>query len=146
MNTALPINPATIDGQCFCLAARRTARLLSRRYDEALRPADLNAGQFSTLMVVAAVGSISVQHLADRLEMDRTTATAALKPLERRALLTIATDTQDKRSRVVVLTAQGYALLRRAAPLWQEAQRQVEQSVGDKSAASLRAQMNALRA
>ena len=146
MNTSLPISPATVDAHCFCFAARRTARLLSRRYDDALRPVELNTGQFSTLMVVAGAGSISVQHLADRLEMDRTTATAALKPLERRGLLTIAPDVQDKRSKVVALTAQGYALLRKASPLWQAAQRQVEQRVGGKNAAGLRAQMDALRA
>src|SRR3546814_1813697 len=35
---------------CLCLAARRAARALSRRFDEALRPAGLTNGQFSLLM------------------------------------------------------------------------------------------------
>lgn len=146
MNTSLPVNPMTVDAHCFCLAARRTARVVSRLYDDALRPVDLNAGQFSTLMVVAAVGSISVQQLADRLDMDRTTATAALKPLERRSLLTIAPHAQDKRSRVVALTSQGYSLLRKATPLWETAQREMEQRVGAKHVTSFRDQMRALRA
>jgi DNA-binding MarR family transcriptional regulator len=50
--------------------------------------------------------------------MDRTTLTAALKPLERRGLLRIKVDSADRRSRIVTLTPEGRRLLARAVPVW----------------------------
>ena len=39
--------------------------------------------------------------------MDRTTLTAALKPLERRRLVKVSVDAEDKRSRRLAITAAG---------------------------------------
>ena len=36
--------------RCLCLHIQRTARLIARRFDEALRPFGLTNGQFSLLM------------------------------------------------------------------------------------------------
>jgi len=56
--------------------------------------------------------------VASLLGMDRTTLTAALKPLQRRCLLKITVDPADRRSRVVTLTPKGRRLLARAVPVW----------------------------
>src|ERR1700751_4879297 len=74
---------------CLCLHVQRAARALARRFDEALRPVGLTNGQFSLIMSLnrptpAAMGSVT-----SLLAMDRTTLTAALKPLERRGLLEV---------------------------------------------------------
>jgi hypothetical protein len=37
---------------CLCLHTQRAARVLARRFDEALRPAGLNNRQFSLLMTL----------------------------------------------------------------------------------------------
>src|SRR5271155_3608340 len=92
---------------CLCLHVQRAARALARRFDDALRPVGLTNGQFSLLMslnrpVPAGLGSV-----ANLLAMDRTTLTAALKPLERRGLVEIATDPVDRRSRLLTLTDEG---------------------------------------
>lgn len=104
---------------CLCLHVQRAARALARRFDDALRPVELTNGQFSLLMslnrpVPPAMGSV-----ADLLAMDRTTLTAALKPLERRGLVAVAVDSADRRSRLLSLTLDGQALLARAVPIWQ---------------------------
>ncbi len=59
--------------------------------------------------------------------MDRTTLTAALKPLERRGLVRIAQDKIDRRSRILILTANGRALLVRAAPIWKQTHAEIEE-------------------
>jgi len=64
--------------------------------------------------------------VASLLAMDRTTLTAALKPLERRGLLKITTDHDDRRARLLELTPQGRKLLARAAPVWKRAHAAVE--------------------
>ena len=58
--------------------------------------------------------------VAELLGLDRTTLTAALKPLKRRALLVVETDAADRRSRRLRLTEAGHAVLLRALPLWKQ--------------------------
>ena len=54
--------------------------------------------------------------VASLLAVDRTTLTAALKPLERRGLVAVAADPDDKRGRLLTLTPAGRRLLARAPP------------------------------
>jgi DNA-binding MarR family transcriptional regulator len=131
--------------ECVCLGLRRAARSVSRRYDEALRPLDLNNGQFSMLNVVAGLQPASMQALADHLAMDRTTVTAALKPLQRRGLVDVSVAVSDLRGREVVLTRQGSALLGKAVPLWQRAQAQLASDLGDADLGVLRQQLSVIR-
>jgi DNA-binding MarR family transcriptional regulator len=77
---------------CLCLHVQRAARALARRFDEALRPVGLTNGQFSLLMSLnrpqaPGVPQATISSVAELLGMDRTSLTAALKPLRRRALV-----------------------------------------------------------
>lgn len=125
MPTRLSVSPASIARACYSLALRRAARAVSRRYDEALSPLDLSNGQFSMLAVIAGHQPVRIQTLADELAMDRTTVTAALKPLERRRLVAIAVSPADPRGRDASLTRAGEGLLARAIPIWQALQDEV---------------------
>jgi len=64
--------------------------------------------------------------VASLLAMDRTTLTAALKPLQRRGLVKVLKDPADRRSRVLVLTDNGRRLLARALPTWQSTHVEIE--------------------
>jgi len=103
---------------CLCLHVQRAARALARRFDEALRPVGLTNGQFSLLMSLNRPEPAGMGGVASLLAMDRTTLTAALKPLERRGLLTIAPDPKDGRARVLSLTDAGRTVLAQAVPIW----------------------------
>ncbi len=105
---------------CLCLATQRAARALARRFDDVFRPLDLTNGQFSMLMALNQPRPPTIAPLAEFLAMDRTTLTAALKPLERRGLILISVDPDDRRSRLLRLTAKGRGLLARALPVWKE--------------------------
>src|SRR5471030_2828515 len=111
---------------CLCLHVQRAARALARRFDEALQPFDLTHGQFSLLISLNRPAPPSIGSVATLLAMDRTTLTANLKPLERRGLLKVAVDKEDKRSRRLVLTAAGRALLIRAFPVWKRTHAEVD--------------------
>src|SRR5580658_10474131 len=116
---------------CLCLHVQRAARALARRFDEALRPFDLTNGQFSLLNSLNRPEPPSMAPVANLLAMDRTTLTAALKPLERRGLVEIKQDPQDRRSRTLQLTEEGRRLLARAVPVWQKTHRAIEQEMPD---------------
>src|SRR6185312_11600053 len=103
---------------CLCIYLQRAARVVARRFDDALRPLELTQGQFSLLMSLNRPAPPGISSVADLLAMDRTTLTANLKPLERRGLVTVTIDETDRRSRRLALTAEGRALLIAAVPIW----------------------------
>lgn len=129
---------------CLCLHAQRAARALARRFDAVLRPVELTNGQFSLLMALNRPNPPSIGPVADLLAMDRTTLTAALKPLERRGLIEVRVDPADRRSRLVALTAAGQAVLAAALPLWKSAHAEEEARLPPGHAERLRADLNAL--
>jgi len=120
----IPANPVPFEttihvrDTCLCLHVQRAARALARRFDEALRPVGLTNGQFSLLMSLNRPEPAGMGGVASLLAMDRTTLTAALKPLERRGLLVVAPDPKDGRARVLSLTDAGRAALAQAVPIW----------------------------
>ncbi|WP_310072402.1 MarR family transcriptional regulator [Phyllobacterium sp. 1468] len=116
---------------CLCLAVQRAARALARRFDEALRPYDLTNGQFSLLMSLNRPSPPNLSSVASLLAMDRTTLTAALKPLERRGLVTVVVDPADKRSRLMALTPDGMRLLSEVVPIWKKSHRKLEELLTD---------------
>jgi len=75
-------------------------------------------GQFSLLMSLNRPAPPNMAEVASVLAMDRTTLTAALKPLERRGLLRVTVDKGDKRQRRIILTASGKKVLAAALPIW----------------------------
>jgi DNA-binding MarR family transcriptional regulator len=141
VTTKLPVDPLVMYDECFGLNLKRAARTVGRRYDEALRPVDLNNGQFATLAVIAAFQPVSMQILAEHLSMDRTTLTAALKPLERRTLVSVRPDDLDRRGRNINLTDGGMKLLREAIPLWKKVQGRITREMGTSGLPVFRAQI-----
>lgn len=51
---------------------------------------------------------------------------AALKPLQKNALVEIIADPSDRRSRLLLLTPKGLALLAKAIPIWRETHAKLE--------------------
>jgi len=132
---------------CLCLCVQRTARALARRFDEALQPVGLTNGQFSMLMSLNRPKPATMRSVAGLLAMDRTTLTAALKLLERRGLVDVAQDPDDRRSRLLSLTQEGQRVLVAALPIWEQTHAEVERLLGDGEivdAASLRKGLAAL--
>jgi DNA-binding MarR family transcriptional regulator len=129
---------------CLCLHVQRAARTLARRFDEALRPVGLTNGQFSLMMSLNRPAPAGMGPVAALLGMDRTTLTAALKPLERRGLVAVAADPADRRSRLLSLTPDGQAVLASAVPIWQATHAAVEAQLGDLDPGHLREGLNAL--
>src|SRR4051812_48702164 len=111
---------------CLCLHLQRAARATARHFDDALRPLGLTNGQFSLLVSLNRPEPPRIGSVAALLAMDRTTLTAALKPLERRGLLEITSDRGDRRIRLLTLTSAGRKLLAKAVPIWKRTHRSLD--------------------
>jgi DNA-binding MarR family transcriptional regulator len=132
---------AEVHRSCLCLQLQRAARAVARHFDEAFRPQGLTNGQFSLLMALNRVEAPTIGSVAGLLAMDRTTLTAALKPLERRGLVAITVDAADRRSRRLGLTAAGRGALASAMPVWRREHAVIEgrlAAAGDRLRAELR--------
>ena len=129
---------------CLCLHVQRAARALARRFDEALRPLGLRNGQFSLMMSLNRPEPAGMASVAALLAMDRTTLTAALKPLERRGLVKVVADHVDRRSRRLSLTLEGETVLAAAMPIWERTHREVEALIKDTDPDGLRNSLRAL--
>jgi DNA-binding MarR family transcriptional regulator len=128
----------TMTTMCYCAAVRTAARKTTALYDAALEPAGVTLAQYSLLRKIEWAGTVSLTQLGRLAELDRSTVGRNVKALEELRLVR-AVSTTDQREAAVRLTSAGQETLKRAFPLWEEAQRQVETALGPAKAGQLRA-------
>jgi len=114
---------------CIANRMRRADRAVMHYYDAALRPFGLKMTQFTLLVALRLKEPVTIQDLAKALVMDRTTLTRNLAALTRQDLVRI-TPGEDRRTRVIELTATGQAILAKAFPEWRKAQARVRRKLG----------------
>ncbi len=129
---------------CLCLHAQRAARALARRFDLELQPLGLTNGQFSLMMSLNRPEPPAMAAVAQLLAMDRTTLTAALKPLARRGLIEVTADPDDRRSRLLSLTRRGHALLAAALPIWERTHTEIDATLAKSDPERLRQDLRAV--
>lgn len=114
---------------CGCANLRRAARVITRLYDQALRPSGIGAAQFTLLQALNTAPGISQKQLGSLLEIDSTTLTRTLAPLRRAGWLRSAVG-DDRRELHLALTAAGSRAYKRALPLWEAAQQEFVRALG----------------
>lgn len=125
---------------CTCFRMRKTARAISRLYDQHLAQAGLKTTQYAVL-AHAGHQALPVAALAERLGIERTTLTRNLGPLVNAGWIALRPGT-DSRQRVVTLTAAGHAKVKSAYPAWRAAQADIEQLLGRDTVRGLNAQLD----
>src|SRR5215207_9565843 len=109
---------------CACANLRKAARAVTQLFDAALTPSGLKATQFTLLVTSRLSGDTTINGLAERMAMDRTTLSRNLKPLVRKGLLEVSPG-GDGRTRLVSISPEGERALDEAYPMWQAAQEEV---------------------
>lgn len=110
---------------CHCLAARKHARELTRRYEAVLRRHGLKATQFSVLAALFQTGPIPITRLAGILGLERTTLTRVAGTMEKQKWLNTKTGIGDKRLQILSVTQSGKEKLAEAFPDWKRVQDEV---------------------
>jgi DNA-binding MarR family transcriptional regulator len=129
---------------CVCAGLRMATRAVTRIYDDALRAAGLRTTQYSILAMLRFEGPFTLTRLADRLVLDRTTLARELEPLRRRGFVSVTKGGRDRRQREIALTEEGRAALRQARPLWEGAQAEVVEALGESRTGALLAELGAV--
>ncbi len=125
-----------IGGNCVCFNLRRAARLVTQRYEHALKRCGLKATQFSVLVTARNNDGILLTKMARWLGMDRTSLTRTLHIMAEKGLVTVKTG-DDKRERRISITPTGVEILEVAVVIWQNVQTEVVESLGQEKWASL---------
>jgi DNA-binding MarR family transcriptional regulator len=123
---------------------RRTDRIVTQFYDQIMAPSGLTGPQFGVLSSAAAAAPVTINGLATIMDMDRTTLTRNLAVLVKRRLVRTE-EGEDRRMRLVVVTPDGEQALRRAWPLWEEAEARIVGTLGPERRDALLAELAAVR-
>jgi DNA-binding MarR family transcriptional regulator len=116
--------PQPVSTPCFCNALRRASRAVSRLYDEELRGVGLRTTQYSLLSLLGRVGEVRQGDLSGQTLLDETTLTRALRPLVESGWVAVRAG-EDRREKLVAITAAGAAKLEEARPAWERAQQRM---------------------
>ena len=106
---------------CLCNALRQASRAVSRLYDEELRGVGLRTTQYSLLRYLSHFGKVRQRDLGGLTSLDETTLTRNLRPLIDAGWVAVDAG-EDRREKLIRLTAAGAAKLERARPAWERAQ------------------------
>ncbi|MEM9751127.1 MAG: MarR family winged helix-turn-helix transcriptional regulator [Pseudomonadota bacterium] len=107
---------------CVAFNLRRASRLVTRRYEDAMRPLDMKAFQFTALAALTGRGVIPLAVLADLFGMDQSTVSRNIRAMERKGWVRLTNDPKDGRKKHVAATDDGRAAFDEATPLWEQAQ------------------------
>ncbi|MEZ5855267.1 MAG: MarR family winged helix-turn-helix transcriptional regulator [Hyphomicrobiaceae bacterium] len=122
------IATATTD-TCIATRVRQLSRIVTRVYDDALRPHKITASQFTLLTQLAQTDGITAAEIGLDLDIEKSTLSRNLKRLL--ALGHIEMDPPaGRRGRGLHLTPRGQTVIREAYPVWQEAQRRAIDAMG----------------
>lgn len=114
---------------CTGFRLRRAARALTRLYDAHLKEVGLTLTQYSLLSRLSRAVPPRMHELAEAMGMDRTSLTRTLSPLQGRGLIEVIPG-EDRRSKVVRITGEGFALREKAVGYWRVAQAEIERRLG----------------
>lgn len=129
-----------VETDCYCTSLRAATRKLAARYDAALLPVGVNVAQWGLLRKLDPSGlvPVSIQELAERAELERSTVARNIRVLEKMNLVRMGESDTDRRTSTIRLTDAGRSVLERGLPLWQGAQLQVEEMLGRQRAVDFR--------
>lgn len=110
--------------QCMNLNFRKVTRQLTKAYDDAFRPLGIRVTQFSVLSAIALGQGLTLDEMADKLSLERTTFIKNLAPLKQSGYVFV--DKLGKgAAKTAVLTKEGRTLFRRAYRVWLVTHREI---------------------
>ncbi len=124
-----PSGLQTVASQCIAVRVRLLNRVVTRIYDEALRPLGLKVSQMNVLVAAGMLGVARPGDVCERLCLEASTLSRNLERLRAQGWIE-SLPGADAREQPFRLTQSGKRLLERARPKWDAAQARVERLLG----------------
>jgi len=129
---------------CACTSIKKLSRVLGRVYDAALAASPINVTQLAVMRCIARRPGEPLMHVAEELEMDRSSLYRALDPMVRDNWVKVAPGI-DARSRTAVITSTGHRILKKAGEEWERVQTRVVDRFGRQEWSAFVANLEKLR-
>ena len=126
----------TIARECIAVRLRVLNRVVTKVYDDALRPLGLKVSQLNILVVAAKLGLARPAQVCALLQLDASTLSRTVERMRSKGWLEVVPG-EDARTQPFRLAASGKSLLARVVPAWEEAQRQAMDVLGAEGTALL---------
>lgn len=121
---------------CLATRVRQLSRIITRVYDDAMRPLGITASQYTLLAQLASRDGITAVEIGYELDIEKSTLSRNLKRLL--ALGHIVMDPPaGRRGRGLHLTPKGETVLKDAYPIWQASQAKTVSAMGLECRATL---------
>ncbi len=116
---------------------RRLNRVVTKIYDDALRPFGITTSQMNILVAVACLDPARPAALGRELRMDLSTLSRNAERMRRKGWITAEADPKDARARQYRASAAGRDLLESLVPSWRDAQDAAARLLGAEEIATL---------
>lgn len=107
--------------ECLATRVRQLSRIVTRMYDDAMRPLGITASQYTLLAQLASRDGITAVEIGHDLDIEKSTLSRNLKRLLALGLI-VMDPPAGRRGRGLHLTAKGQDTLKDAYPIWIDAQ------------------------
>jgi DNA-binding MarR family transcriptional regulator len=121
---------------CIATRVRQLSRIVTRVYDDAMRPLGITMSQYTLLTQLAQQDGITAVEIGTDLDIEKSTLSRNLKRLLALGHLTMDPPA-GRRGRGLHLTAKGQDVIHRGYPVWKDAQTRVVRVMGIESRATL---------
>jgi len=115
--------------KCLATRVRQLSRIVTRVYDDAMRPLGITASQYTLLAQLAARDGITAVEIGNELDIEKSTLSRNLK-----RLLVLGHIIMDppagRRGRGLHLTSKGQDIIHDAYPIWRAAQERAVAAMG----------------
>lgn len=114
---------------CLATRVRQLSRIITRVYDDAMRPLGITASQFTLLTQLAQRDGITAVEIGTTLDIEKSTLSRNLKRMLSLSLITMDPPA-GRRGRGLHLTPKGQAVIKDAYPIWKAAQERTVSIMG----------------
>ena len=126
----------TTHSSCIATRVRQLSRIVTRVYDDAMRPLGITASQFTLLTQLASRDGITAVEIGADLDIEKSTLSRNLKRMLALNLITMDPPA-GRRGRGLHLTPKGAAVVKEAYPVWLSAQQKAVSFMGPETRATL---------
>ena len=109
------------NGACLATRVRQLSRIITRVYDDAMRPLGITASQYTLLTQLGQQDGITAVEIGYSLDIEKSTLSRNLKRLLALGLIDMDPPA-GRRGRGLHLTPKGQAVIKEGFPVWKEAQ------------------------
>ena len=112
--------------------------------NNALKKMDITLSQARVLLVLAKNDGVSIDFLASKTNIGKSSITKSVKILERKEYLTKAIDPEDNRRKIVKITPKGKEIQKFAIDVNTEIEEKISEKIGKKQIDELKIQLEDL--